>query len=91
MSKKHAKLSASGSSRWLNCPGSVEAEGDIPEQRSAFADEGTVAHELAEQAFAQGLHPSNWLGERFADYPDIVVDQEMVDAISIYYDFVNSL
>lgn len=91
MTKKHAKLSASGSSRWINCPGSVSAEEGIVEKRSVFADEGSAAHELAEQSLVQNLHPSNWLGEAFADWPDFTVDQEMIDAIVIYRDFVNSL
>lgn len=91
MTKKHAKLSASGSSRWINCPGSVNAEDGIPEQRSLYADEGSAAHELAEQSLVSGLNTSNWLGEAFADWPDFVVDQEMVDAVQIYVDFVNGL
>lgn len=48
MTKKHAKLSASGSSKWLNCPGSVEAESKIPNKPSVYAEEGTLAHELAD-------------------------------------------
>lgn len=91
MTKKHAKLSASGSSRWINCPGSVAAEDGIPEQRSIFADEGSAAHELAEQSLTKDMHPSNWLGEAFAEWPDFPVNQEMVDAIVLYRDFVNSL
>jgi len=46
--KKHAKLSASGSSKWLNCPGSVNAESNLHVKTSKFAEEGTLAHELAE-------------------------------------------
>ena len=47
---KHAKLSASGSSRWLNCTGSIHAESLIPTiiGRNAAADYGTCAHELAD-------------------------------------------
>jgi len=48
MTKKHAKLSASGSSKWLNCPGSVEAESKISNKPSVYAEEGTLAHELAD-------------------------------------------
>jgi hypothetical protein len=47
MTKKHAKLSASGSCKWLNCSGSVEAESKIPNKQSVYAEEGTLAHELA--------------------------------------------
>ena len=48
MTKKHSKFSASGSSRWLNCPGSVIAESNLKNKTSKFAEEGTLAHELAE-------------------------------------------
>lgn len=47
--KAHAKFSASGSSRWLNCPGSMvlcESVPDLPE--SKYAKEGTDAHECLE-------------------------------------------
>lgn len=44
----HAKLSASGSSRWMACPKSVALERMLPEQESAYAEEGTAAHALAE-------------------------------------------
>ena len=91
MTKKHAKLSASGSSRWINCPGSIKAEESFPDKTSVFADEGSAAHELAEQSLVQNLPPSNWIGKAFADWPDFTVDQEMVDAVVIYCDFVNSL
>lgn len=44
----HAKLSASGSKRWLACPGSVVLEALFPESESPYAEEGTRAHALAE-------------------------------------------
>ena len=46
--RKHALLSASGSSRWLNCPPSARLEEKYPESTSKYAEEGTLAHELAE-------------------------------------------
>ena len=45
----HAKLSASGASRWIACPGSVRVTEHLPEQTSDFAQEGTNAHTEAEQ------------------------------------------
>ena len=53
----HAKLSPSSSERWITCPGSVrliERSGVVGET-SRFAEEGTLAHELAEMTAAQLL------------------------------------
>lgn len=49
MSKAHAKLSPSAAYRWINCPGSVTlSEQCPPAPSSAYADEGTLAHAVAE-------------------------------------------
>lgn len=45
---QHAKLSASGAHRWLNCPPSANIESKYPNTSSVFAKEGSFAHELAE-------------------------------------------
>lgn len=45
---QHAKLSASSAHRWLECPPSVLATQDIPDTTTIYAEEGTVAHEVAE-------------------------------------------
>lgn len=52
----HAKLSASGSQRWLNCPPSVRLEEQFPDSTSTYAEEGTFMHALAEKQLNQ------WLG-----------------------------
>lgn len=44
----HARLSASGAHRWLECPGSVKLEDLYDNVSSTYAAEGTYAHELAE-------------------------------------------
>lgn len=44
----HAKLSASGAHRWLECPGSVLLEAEYIDDTSVYAREGTFAHEVAE-------------------------------------------
>lgn len=51
--KAHSKLSASSASRWLSCPKSVALERQIEDEdsivaQSIFAQEGTIAHEVAE-------------------------------------------
>lgn len=47
--RAHAILSASGSDRWMNCTPSARLEEAYPEQTSDYAEEGTLAHEFAEQ------------------------------------------
>ena len=60
--RAHALLSASGSTRWLNCTPSARLEEslNIKDNSSDFAAEGTLAHELAEIelafAVAHGTH-----------------------------------
>lgn len=46
--RAHAKLSASGSSRWMACTPSAALESDFKDTTSFFAEEGTAAHELSE-------------------------------------------
>lgn len=47
-SRKHAVLSASGASRWINCPPSIRLSENIKSTSSVFANEGTLAHEIAD-------------------------------------------
>lgn len=44
----HAKLSASGAKKWINCPGSIQLEENFEDKPSQFAEEGTNAHALGE-------------------------------------------
>lgn len=45
----HSKYSASGSSRWMNCPGSVKLSEGIESEESVWAAEGTMAHGIADR------------------------------------------
>jgi hypothetical protein len=44
----HAKLSASGSGKWLTCTRSARLEEQFPDESSEFAAEGTFGHSLFE-------------------------------------------
>ena len=46
--KLHAKLSASGSGKWLTCTPSARLEEQFSDEQSEFAAEGTFAHEVFE-------------------------------------------
>lgn len=48
--RAHAKLSASGSKKWLTCTPSAHLEDQFPDEGSSYADEGTFAHEIFELA-----------------------------------------
>lgn len=82
----HAKLSASGSERWLRCPGSVKAEENITDKGSAFAAEGTTAHAYAEYCLTNGFNPSSeHVGRQFEG---LRVDVEMIEHVQTYVDYV---
>lgn len=46
--RAHALLSPSGASRWINCTASPRLEEHFQQETSSFAEEGTLAHEMAE-------------------------------------------
>ncbi|WGV57815.1 DUF2800 domain-containing protein [Brevibacillus brevis] len=94
--RSHALLSASGSSRWINCPPSARLTEHIPEERSEYAEEGTAAHELSEIKLRRSLYPCNSkerksladLLEQFkANNP--YYGPEMENAVQDYVDAVN--
>lgn len=91
MPEVHAKLSASGSSRWLACPPSAVLEQDFPNQSSEFAQEGTLAHTLAE------LYLRKHLGEISTRKYNLEVKkvqanklytEDMPDYVEIYTDII---
>lgn len=51
--RKHAYLSASSANQWLNCPPSIKASEGVGDKTTAFAEEGTFAHELSELYFVR--------------------------------------
>jgi len=87
----HAKLSASGSHRWINCTGSVKAEEGFSNVSSVFAVEGTAAHELADLALSNGMPASHYVGQQLPETTSVIVTDEMADYVQIYIDYVKSL
>lgn len=83
----HAKLSASGSTRWLACTGSVKAESQFPNTSSSYAMEGTTAHSLAERCLTEDITPNYYLNKQLDGY---TVDDEMVDNVAAYVAYVKS-
>lgn len=90
--RAHAKLSASESSRWINCPGSVRAIENLPPElqrkSSIEADRGTAAHSLAELAYAKKKPARYFLGKEIMGF---VVNEDMADAVQVYLDIIKDL
>lgn len=88
---KHAKLSASGSARWMTCPGSIRMEKDIPDTSSPYADEGSAAHALGELALTRGEACEKFIGQHDPEYPDYIFTKEMAEHVQVYVDYVNAI
>ena len=53
----HAILSASSAHRWLHCTPSARLEATIPDNSGKYAQEGTLAHSIAELKLAKYFQP----------------------------------
>ena len=76
-SRAHAVLSASSSHRWLACPPSAVVAAGYPNESSPFAQEGTLAHEVAE-LYARG--------DRTA--PGTEITREMIECAIGYREYI---
>jgi len=92
--RTHALLSASKASQWINCPPSARLQEGIPDRRSEYADEGTLAHELAEIKLRRRLTPCNSKERKRLDealakvHANPLYGPEMENAINDYVTFV---
>lgn len=92
--KKHSRLGASSSHRWMNCPGSVRMCERYPYTSSVYAEEGNAAHYVAAECLNSNSttsekEPSDFFGTKVEIngnwYP---VTEEMVDAVELYIETV---
>lgn len=90
--KTHAKLGPSGWDWWSNCPYAPTLSEGLPDPTSFYAAEGTVAHEISDRVLrGEAVDASQFLGKMFqCEGHDIVVDEEMVDGVTLYVDYVHS-
>lgn len=97
----HAKLSPSSAHRWLECPGSVRLTSEmekagVVEGSSVYADEGTMAHTIAEigASYAFGLIDKTEHVGRVRDWRNTTPDgyhEEMVECAAAYVDLLRRL
>jgi hypothetical protein len=78
----------------MACPGSVTLEADIPDTSSAYAREGTAAHELAAMVLEDpASHASDYVGKKIAfnDHGEDVlwlITKDMAEYVDDYVKFV---
>lgn len=88
--RAHALLSASGASRWINCTPSPRLEEGFANESSSFAEEGTLAHEVAELNLRAQSHIGVW--DYVEKYTNLVGMQyyssEMEDFVQTHIDYV---
>lgn len=90
--RAHALLSASGASRWLNCTPSAKLEDEYGERKSSpYAEEGTLAHELAEAYLRKDVLQLSSDSEFEAELERVMshklFNEEMLDCVPIYTDY----
>lgn len=86
---QHSKRSASASHRWIHCPGSVRLSEQCPEpEGSSYAEEGTLAHAVAELKLKIAMDQPTTAGELKRLTKDPLWDGEMDEATDFYRDIV---
>jgi hypothetical protein len=92
----HSQLGASGSGRWMKCPGSpnltnkLGSKADHSSGRAAA--EGTVAHEVLSESMLKGVEPWEYAGLKMESGGwEFEVDQEMLDGVSLFFNFVKGI
>lgn len=93
--EEHALLSASASHRWLNCTPSVRLEEILPEKTSEFAEEGRLAHEIAELKLRKyciepmGTKTFNSRLKKLKENP--LFQEEMLKHTDTYMDYISGV
>lgn len=91
MSNGHALLSPSGASRWLACTPSARLEEQFPDRAGVAAEEGTLAHKLAEILIASATNKLSKVETSFAITPvinDKLYSPEMRGYVETYSNYV---
>ena len=89
-SRAHALLSASSAARWLACPPSAVAAAAYPRQESEYAQEGTLAHEVAESVAKMSPESvKRWVAD--LEIGNSAVPSEMVECAIGYRDYIQEL
>lgn len=78
--KAHSKLGASSYHQWRECPACVKFCENLPNKSSVYAEEGTLAHDLASQVLLKTFN-THWPPK----FPD------MAAAVNVYIEHIDTL
>lgn len=91
----HALLSASASHRWLNCTRCARLEETLPESTSSYAEEGRLAHAIAElkvrKAFVEPIGPKKFAAAMKKLTEDPLYSPEMQSHADTYLEHITEL
>lgn len=91
---EHARLSPSGSKKWLACPGSITLEAAFPDESSTYSDKGTAMHTVAKMCLTEHWQASKAIGTKVHVHNPgeltrvVVFTEEMADETQNYVDTV---
>jgi len=83
--KKHALLSPSSADCWMQCAGAPALYQGIPNTSSKYADEGNLAHEVAEMVLKSGQPAMDFIGHQAYGQ---ACDEDMAKHVQSYADTV---
>jgi len=92
---EHALLSASAAHRWLACAPSPRLEATLPERKSNYADEGNLAHDIAElrlkKAFVEQISTRAFNSRLKKLQKHELYQDEMLPCTETYLDYVSGI
>ena len=92
--REHALLSASASSRWLACTPAPRLEDTLPESTSPYAEEGRLAHAIAElklQKYVAPMPRSTYRGRLNKLKSESAYQAEMDRYTDAYFNYIAEL
>lgn len=92
MTDEHAKVGASSAKQWMNCPPSIELGSQFPDTTSKFAEEGTLAHSIAEaklrHMYEEGYSAKEFMNDMGEFKTSEYYSRGMLDYVQDYVDLV---
>lgn len=92
---KHALLGASSSHKWLHCTPSARLEETIQEEKSTYAEEGTLAHEIGElklrKAFIEPMGARTFNSKLKKLQGNPLYQEEMLRHTDTYLNYVSGI